>query len=256
MRNLLLTILCFVVIYSCGKSDKGELVGYDAMKFFNSQPSGMVLIPSGSFLMGMADDDYVQLQNAPVSTVSIKAFYMDETEITNGEYKQFVNWVRDSVVRDALAKRAIAEIGSTPTEEDLDLDNSINSYFPIYEVPEDVSDEEKGGYQLYKEQNLDLEISEFDKSTYNLNYDVDLLWDREDYPDLAYAEVMEGVFPGEGFFLPKEESFNGERTFNTKKIEYTFTVFDAEAAIKSDSDSRKIFSRKKQFQFILTRPLG
>ena len=99
----------------------------------------MVLIPSGSFLMGMADDDYVQLQNAPVSTVSIKAFYMDETEITNGEYKQFVNWVRDSVVRDALAKRAIAEIGSTPTEEDLDLDNSINSYFPIYEVPEDVS---------------------------------------------------------------------------------------------------------------------
>ena len=245
MRNLLLIILCFIVIYSCGKSDKGELVGYDAMKFFNSQPSGMVLIPSGSFLMGMADDDYVQLQNAPVSTVSIKAFYMDETEITNGEYKQFVNWVRDSVVRDALAKRAIAEIGSTPTEEDLDLDNSINSYFPLYEVPEDVSDEEKGGYQLYKEQNLDLEISEFDKSTYNLNYDVDLLWDREDYPDLAYAEVMEGVFPGEGFFLPKEESFNGERTFNTKKIEYTFTVFDAEAAIKSDSDSRKNFFKEK-----------
>ena len=68
-----------------------------------------------------------------------------------------------------------------------------------------MSDEEKGGYTLYKEQNLDLEISEFDKSTYNLNYDVDLLWEREDYPDLAYAEVMEGVFPGEGFFLPKDE---------------------------------------------------
>ena len=155
-----------------------------------------------------------------------------------------------------VSQRAIAEIGSTPTEEDLDLDNSINSYF-IYEVPSDVSDEEKGGYQLYKEQNLDLEISEFDKSTYNLNYDVDLLWDREDYPDLAYAEVMEGVFPGEGFFLPKEESFNGERTFNTKKIEYTFTVFDAEAAIKSDSDSRKNFFKEKTIQFILTlRPLG
>ena len=93
MRNLLLTILCFVVIYSCGKSDKGELVGYDAMKFFNSQPSGMVLIPSGSFLMGMADDDYVQLQNAPVSTVSIKAFYMDETEISNFHWCEYLYWV-------------------------------------------------------------------------------------------------------------------------------------------------------------------
>ena len=39
---------------------------------------------------------WLELQNAPISTVSVKAFYMDETEITNGEYRQFVNWVRDS----------------------------------------------------------------------------------------------------------------------------------------------------------------
>ena len=81
--------------------------------------------------MGMADDDYVKLENAPVSTVSIKAFYMDETEITNGEYKQFVNWVRDSVVRDALAKRAIFELGDAPSQEDLDKDNSINTFILI-----------------------------------------------------------------------------------------------------------------------------
>ena len=202
VKKFLSTFLLISLIISCSKSDKGELVGYEANKFFPAQPSGMVLIPSGSYLMGMADDDYVKLKNAPVSTVSIKAFYMDETEITNGEYKQFVNWVKDSVVRDALAKRAISEIGPNPTQEDLDKDNSINTYFPVYEVMEEVSDEEKGGYVLYKEQNLDLEISEFDKSTYNLNYDNDLLWEREDYPDLAYAEVMEGMFPGEGLILP------------------------------------------------------
>jgi hypothetical protein len=166
----------------------------------------MLLIPSGSFLMGMSDDDYVKLENAPVSTVSIKAFYMDETEITNGEYKQFVFWVRDSIVRDALAKRAIQEIGSNPTQEDLDADNSINKYYPVYEPQEDIADEEKGGYLLYKEANA-LEISEFDKSTYvlkGLNPEKkdgeDIIWEREDYPDLAYAEVMEGEFEGEGFF--------------------------------------------------------
>ena len=90
----------------------------------------MVLIPSGSFLMGMSDEDIVGLQNAPVSTVSVKAFYMDETEITNGEYRQFVNWVKDSIVRQALAVRAMEEIGESPTQEELDEDNSINSIFP------------------------------------------------------------------------------------------------------------------------------
>jgi len=57
---------------------------------------------------------------------------------------------------------------------------------------------------------------------------------------------MEGEFEeGTGFFLPKEESYNAERTFNTKKIEYTYTTFDAEAAIKSNSESRKNFFKEK-----------
>ena len=116
MKKLLLFLVISALIVSCSKSDRGELIGAKAEKFFPSQPLGMVLIPSGSFLMGMADDDYVKLENAPTSTVSIKAFYMDETEITNGEYKQFVNWVKDSVVRDALAKRAIFELGDAPTQ--------------------------------------------------------------------------------------------------------------------------------------------
>ena len=151
MKKILLLTIFSALIISCSKSDRGELIGSKTQKFFPSQPLGMVLIPSGSFLMGMADDDYVKLENAPVSTVSIKAFYMDETEITNGEYKQFVNWVKDSVVRDALAKRAIFELGDAPSQEDLDKDNSINTYYPVYVVEEDVPDEEKGGYTLYKE---------------------------------------------------------------------------------------------------------
>jgi gliding motility-associated lipoprotein GldK len=205
----------------------------------------MTLIPSGSFLMGMSDDDMVQLQNAPISTVSVKAFYMDETEITNGEYRQFVNWVRDSVVRDALAKRAIFDLGDAPSQEDLDMDNSINQFYPKYEIQDDIPDDEKGGYVKYKEDNL-IGIDFSDKNTFVLNYDADLIWEREDYPDLAYAQVMEGEFEeGTGFFLPKEESYNAERTFNTKKIEYTYTTFDAEAAIKSNSESRKNFFKEK-----------
>ena len=245
MKKIFVFFVISIFVISCSKSDRGELTGLKSKKFFPDKPSGMTLIPSGSFLMGMSDDDMVQLQNAPISTVSVKAFYMDETEITNGEYRQFVNWVRDSVVRDALAKRAIFDLGDAPSQEDLDMDNSINQFYPKYEIQEDVPDDEKGGYVKYKEDNL-IGIDFSDKNTFVLNYDVDLIWEREDYPDLAYAQVMEGEFEeGTGFFLPKEESYNAERTFNTKKIEYTYTTFDAEAAIKSNSESRKNFFKEK-----------
>ena len=51
--------------------------------------------------------------NATVKTVSVGSFYMDETEITNSEYRQFVNWVRDSIIRTQLADMA-EQTGQTP----------------------------------------------------------------------------------------------------------------------------------------------
>ena len=232
-------------ISSCSnKNDRGELVGVKGTKFFPDKPSGMVLIPSGSFLMGMADDDIAGLQNAPTSTVSIKAFFMDETEITNGEYRQYVNWVRDSVVRQALAYRAILDLPTEPTQEDLDKDNSINSYYPVYQPISEVSDDEKSGYALYRESNSN-GINPADKKTYNLNFDIDIEWQREDYPDLAYAEVMEGIKEGTGFYLPQDESYNGERIFNIKKIVYNYTTFDAAEAIKYPDSARKNFFVQK-----------
>ena len=35
------------------------MVGIQGKKFFPDKPSGMVLVPSGSFLMGMSDEDIV-----------------------------------------------------------------------------------------------------------------------------------------------------------------------------------------------------
>jgi len=37
------------------------------------------------------------MQNAPTKTVTVRSFYMDETEITNAEYRQFTKWVKDSI---------------------------------------------------------------------------------------------------------------------------------------------------------------
>nr|WP_293835598.1 SUMF1/EgtB/PvdO family nonheme iron enzyme [uncultured Arsenicibacter sp.] len=54
-------------------------------------PYGMVLIPSGSFIMGQADEDVAATQINMNRRVTISSFYMDDTEITNHEYRQYVN---------------------------------------------------------------------------------------------------------------------------------------------------------------------
>ena len=63
----------------------------------------MLFIPSGAFTMGPSDQDIAWTQNSVARTVSIDAFWMDETEITNNEYRQYVHWVKDSIVRKFLA---------------------------------------------------------------------------------------------------------------------------------------------------------
>ncbi|MBD1422234.1 T9SS ring complex lipoprotein PorK/GldK [Sphingobacterium chuzhouense] len=55
-------------------------------------PPGMVYVPSGTILYkGSLDSGDVG------KNVSLSAFFIDETEVTNKQYRQFVNWVADSV---------------------------------------------------------------------------------------------------------------------------------------------------------------
>ena len=52
-----------------------------------SVPLGMVLIPAGEFQMGSSENT----DEKPVHTVHIDAFYMDKHEVTNAQYKTFIN---------------------------------------------------------------------------------------------------------------------------------------------------------------------
>lgn len=64
-----------------------------------SVPTGMVLIPAGEFLMG--SDDGWNNNEQPVHTVYVDAFYMDVYEVTNAQYKRFVDanpqWQKDNI---------------------------------------------------------------------------------------------------------------------------------------------------------------
>jgi sulfatase modifying factor 1 len=86
------------VLSGCGKGgDRGELTGVPARSFRAEVPYGMVYIPGGSFLMGQTDQDVTFAQISQTKQVTVPPFFMDQTEISNSQYKQFVNWVRDSV---------------------------------------------------------------------------------------------------------------------------------------------------------------
>ena len=52
-------------------------------------PAGMVLIPGGEFQMGTPGET-ASKNEQPVHQVKLAAFYMDETEVTNTRFRQFV----------------------------------------------------------------------------------------------------------------------------------------------------------------------
>tara|TARA_A100001035_G_C27747480_1_gene484753 strand:- start:21 stop:1331 length:1311 start_codon:yes stop_codon:yes gene_type:complete len=108
MKNLLTFLFIAAILSSCSKSGNGELIGVQNRPIWNpTDPYGMVYIPQGSFNMGPGDQDVPYAHVTQHKTVSIAAFYIDETEITNNEYRQFVNWVRDSIARVYLADNAV-----------------------------------------------------------------------------------------------------------------------------------------------------
>ena len=92
---------------SCPRKYTGELTGADTVEWEpGAPPIGMSLIPAGSFTMGSAEYDVAATMISPSKTVSVASFYIDETEITNNQYRQFVHWVRDSIIRVQLAELA------------------------------------------------------------------------------------------------------------------------------------------------------
>jgi len=110
-----------LIMTGCGKSSKssgsigdGQLHGVSlGGKYIMPKPPGMIYVPSGTFHMGPSDEDISYAFTARNKQVSINGFWMDATEITNDEYRQFVIWVRDSIAGSILNFKKNAPDGSS-----------------------------------------------------------------------------------------------------------------------------------------------
>ena len=158
MKRLLVLSLVALTLIGCGNHDNGELVGVrkKTKHFEHKDPYGMVFVPMGSFTMGVGGQDITSRQTAQPRTISVSAFFMDETEITNNEYREFVYWVRDSIARyhlrdvEGFAKEANGDVTSDSDYAPLNWDAKIE-----WNNPEHISALEEGGmYIKYDESKI------------------------------------------------------------------------------------------------------
>ncbi|NNC95469.1 MAG: SUMF1/EgtB/PvdO family nonheme iron enzyme [Chitinophagales bacterium] len=104
-RLLSITFLSsLLLIMSCSSgSFRGQLLGaLDRPAWNPVMPYGMIYVPSGTLHIGPSDQDVNAALVQRAKSISIQGFYMDETEITNNEYRQFTHWVRDSIAHTLL----------------------------------------------------------------------------------------------------------------------------------------------------------
>ncbi|PZQ88491.1 MAG: gliding motility lipoprotein GldK [Flavobacterium johnsoniae] len=215
------------ILTSCGSSDKGELVGVKGRKWHPEKPYGMTLVPGGAFIMGKSDDDLANVQDAPTKTVTVRSFYMDETEITNSEYKQFVNWVKDSTIRMRLAILA-EEVGQTKGT------GGIGEFAFDDTDPATMSPYDKYMYENY----YSVGTGDDPYAGRKLNKKVKLITDPQKYPDEYYVEVMDSMY------LPAAESYNGLRTIDVSKLKFRYSEANLNDAVKKKG--RKDFYKKTE----------
>jgi formylglycine-generating enzyme len=133
LTKILASVTGLLLMASCGGGDnyKGQLLGIQNRPSWRSEvPYGMVNVPTGVLHVGNSDQDVPHALTARAKQVSILGFYMDATEITNNEYRQFEEWVKDSIAHTILAH--FEEInsdnldGANPPikwKEEIDYDN-------------------------------------------------------------------------------------------------------------------------------------
>lgn len=181
-----------LILGSCGdKSSHGELVGVGSGDdWYEPNPYGMVFIPQGSYNMGLNDQDITFAHTSQSKTVSIDPFWMDETEITNSEYKQFVYWVRDSIAKRMLVANDFEEF-----KREID--------------PEVLTIMEADGYDHE------------DAETCLLNWDLEVDWNR---PDEEFQTALADLY------LQMHERFYKQKEVDTRKLIYSYEWVDLKQA--------------------------
>ena len=83
---------------SSGKTGWGyndpKMGGFEVAEYVEQEAGpGLVLIEGGTFTMGSAEQDIMSDWNSMRRRVTVSSYYMDETEVSNLDYREYLYWV-------------------------------------------------------------------------------------------------------------------------------------------------------------------
>jgi len=199
-----LVIALWLIISGCPPAGNGELMGVqDREIWYEPDPFGMLFIPMGSYNMGPNDQDIPWAMNSQSKTVSVQAFWMDETEITNNEYRQFGFWVRDSLSYKILAGKD----GNGPVPTNVRGDSYLK--LPITDF-------------------WDVNYLSTDDETY-LTDNAFIDWTvKIDHKEKAHADELEKA----GMYYPRHERYYRRKEYDVRKWNFEYYWIDLRQASK------------------------
>jgi len=254
MRKLFALVGLGFLLTACPKPD-GNLTGVlNRPVYVPELPMGMAYIPAGGFNQGENDQDVAFLHQTRSRSVSVQAFYMDETEISNNEYRQFVHWVRDSLAKELLLRNwlktdeGVNSWTKGERNEEWEIEDSYRwlDYQDIFfnewgimkigaEAPSDVtkSNDPKRKYKEFVPDDPDSSWNVDDlKQYFSLNWN-----DQVDYSNPDYVPTLADLY------LPKEERFYKKRELDTRKLWFHYWWFDYRtAAIRSNNSQAPVIN--------------
>lgn len=138
--SLLGAVVVLTIFSACSSSSgSGELEGVlDRPDWKSINPYGMVYIPSGVVTIGQSDQDIYSSHIQRPRQISIQGFFMDDTEITNNEYRQFVYWVRDSIAHTMLDHFKEDDLGNETLDWEYEIDWNDETLEDLYFQGDDV----------------------------------------------------------------------------------------------------------------------
>lgn len=149
-----------------------ELKGEKRAPWFEPIPYGMTYVKQGAFQLG-ASDELLDQPITPIRNVSVNSFWMDDTEITNNEYRQFVNWAKDSVAA-SLTFKADIDYYKRVDRDDQIIDPPLVDRFKIGEIWDDdkpeVREAIQGIYYQGKERIYNNQEIDYRKINYSYAY--------------------------------------------------------------------------------------
>ncbi len=176
ISKIVLAFLVLLTIASCGSTESGQLIGVlDRPDWKGINPYGMVYVPSGTLHIGPSDQDVNSTYQQRAKSISIQGFYMDDTEITNNEYRQFVYWVKDSILH-SWQDHYIED--EETGEQYIDWEVEINTEDETVQDLYYQGDEAFGGKREIDVRNLTIDYKWYDwvRAAHNSDYS-----DRADY---------------------------------------------------------------------------